>query len=159
MLHPATRARLRSQHDALRYHLQGFSDEEIHVQSIVEGQPAKWSAAQNVAHLGSYQELVVRVRIPGIVNNTLTSFARFTPDTDESFLAWCTLPVSEMLTRLDATRQDFIELAEDLSPHDLAQTAHHARYGTMNVEQWIEFFLLHEAHHIFTVFRRVRGLV
>lgn len=159
MINPTTLNRLHFQHSAIRWHLQGFSEEQIRKQVQVENQSVKWSAAQNIAHLGAYQELVTRIRIPGIVAGVLTSFQPFKPDEDPDFLEWCTYSTNNMLDKLEETRSALIMLTERLSPDDLAQTATHTRYGTMNVEQWIEFFVLHEAHHIFTVFRRLRGLV
>ncbi len=158
MINPTTLNRLHFQHLAIRLHIQGYSEEQIRKQVQLDGQPAKWSAAQNIAHLGAYQELVTRIRIPGIVAGVLTSFEPLKSDNDADFLAWCEYTTINMLDTLESTRNNFIELTEDLSPDDLAQTATHARYGTMNVEQWIEFFLLHEAHHIFTIFRRLRGV-
>ena len=36
---------------------------------------------------------------------------------------------------------------------DLERTARHSAYGKMNLVQWLNFFLLHEAHHLFTIFK------
>lgn len=40
-----------------------------------------------------------------------------------------------------------------LSPAELRQTARYPVYGRLDVGGWTEFFLLHEAHHLFTMLR------
>ena len=30
---------------------------------------------------------------------------------------------------------------------------HHPKYGALTLVEWTEFFLLHEAHHLFTLFK------
>jgi hypothetical protein len=32
-------------------------------------------------------------------------------------------------------------------------SAVHKKYGALTIMEWTEFFLLHEAHHIFTIFQ------
>ena len=33
----------------------------------------------------------------------------------------------------------------------------HPVFGLMTIPLWLEFFLLHEAHHLYVVLHRVRG--
>jgi hypothetical protein len=40
----------------------------------------------------------------------------------------------------------------------LQRIGRHARYGRLTVVQWVEFFLLHEAHHLYTIFMIVQEL-
>jgi len=39
-----------------------------------------------------------------------------------------------------------------LNSNDLNRKALHKKYGEMSLLKWTEFFLLHEAHHLFTIF-------
>ena len=39
----------------------------------------------------------------------------------------------------------------------LARTGVHPTLGEMALPLWIEFFLLHEAHHLYVVMKRARG--
>ena len=36
---------------------------------------------------------------------------------------------------------------------DLAKTGIHPAFGQMTLLQWLNFFLLHEAHHLFAIFK------
>jgi hypothetical protein len=45
-----------------------------------------------------------------------------------------------------------------LHQEQLTQTGSHPLFGSMSVEGWTEFFLLHEAHHFFTILK-VGGLL
>ena len=36
---------------------------------------------------------------------------------------------------------------------DLDKGGQHPVFGQMNLIQWLNFFLLHEAHHLFTIFK------
>jgi hypothetical protein len=36
---------------------------------------------------------------------------------------------------------------------DFEREARHSAYGKMNLLLWLNFFLLHEAHHLFTIFK------
>ena len=38
-------------------------------------------------------------------------------------------------------------------PTDLVKTGTHPAFGQMTLMQWLNFFLLHEAHHLFTIFK------
>jgi hypothetical protein len=42
---------------------------------------------------------------------------------------------------------------EDISETELNKTGTHPVYGNLNILKWIEFFLLHEAHHLLTIFQ------
>jgi len=45
-----------------------------------------------------------------------------------------------------------------LHEEQLTQAGSHPLFGSMGVEGWTEFFLLHEAHHFFTILK-VGGLL
>jgi len=47
---------------------------------------------------------------------------------------------------------------QGMGEDDLRRVGHHPRYGMLDVRQWTEFFLLHEAHHLYTIFMLVREL-
>ncbi|MGD8307736.1 MAG: DinB family protein, partial [Ignavibacteria bacterium] len=57
---------------------------------------------------------------------------------------------------LDENRQAMNTFLYNLTPEQLNRKGTHQKFGTMNVIQWIEFFLLHEAHHIYTIFKITR---
>jgi hypothetical protein len=54
---------------------------------------------------------------------------------------------------LIATRRELNEYILSLSEETIQRRGGHPLFGKMNVTQWLTFFLLHEAHHLFTVFK------
>jgi hypothetical protein len=45
-----------------------------------------------------------------------------------------------------------------LGESNLKRTGLHPRYGVLTIPQWTEFFLLHEAHHLFSLFMLLQEL-
>ncbi len=78
-------------------------------------------------------------------------------ETDPEWPRWLALPPDEVLARLRALRAQLVALVRPLGPHDLARTGLHSRLGPMTVEEWLEFFLVHEAHHLYVAMKRARG--
>ena len=63
----------------------------------------------------------------------------------------------EVLKRLSTLRDDLIQLVARLSPEQLNRIGVHGVLGDMTIPEWVEFFLLHEAHHLYAVMQRARG--
>ena len=42
-----------------------------------------------------------------------------------------------------------------LTPEQLRRTGVHAKFGPMDVPRWLEFFLVHEAHHLYVSLQRL----
>lgn len=146
-----TAARLKTQLDCLPIILTGVSDEALNRRP----NPGKWSARENLAHLARYHEMFME-RIERIRREERPQLARYAPESDPEWPQWMALPASEVLTRLRALRAQMIERVEKLSAAELSRTAVHSRFGEMTLVQWLEFFLLHEAHHLLTVMQRGR---
>jgi hypothetical protein len=58
-----------------------------------------------------------------------------------------------LIKQLDNDRKIIYELITGLSDSQLNRTGVHKKFGPLNIIEWIEFFLLHEAHHLFTIFQ------
>ena len=76
---------------------------------------------------------------------------------DPEWPAWAALSTDEVLERLRALRLELTAAVSALSDQELARTGVHPTLGEMPLELWIEFFLLHEAHHLYVVLKRARG--
>ena len=63
----------------------------------------------------------------------------------------------ELLSILEVNRSEIIDYIRELKDTDIVKTGTHQKFGKMNIVQWIEFFLLHEAHHIYTIFKLSRS--
>jgi len=64
---------------------------------------------------------------------------------------------AEILTELKSCRAELKGFVESLSPQQLKRTGVHPAFGELDLEQWLEFFLLHEAHHLYVAFSRACG--
>jgi uncharacterized damage-inducible protein DinB len=140
--------RLEQQPDALQFLLQGLSDEQIHQSPA----PGKWSIHQNIAHLGRYHQVFIE-RVHKVLETTAPDFERYSADEDPEFSIWTQKDTQAVLLDFDDTRQQLNDLLQTLSAEQLSRTGNHPVYGSFNIESWVEFFLLHEAHHFFTILK------
>lgn len=143
--------RLRNQLDCLATVLAGTGEGALDRRP----QPDKWSGCENLAHLGRYHEVFLD-RLQRILNEDDPPLARYRAEDDPEWPAWAALPASEVMGRLPKLRAKLVAEVDRLSDDQLKRIGVHNRFGPMTVVQWLEFFLLHEAHHLLTVMQRVR---
>jgi uncharacterized damage-inducible protein DinB len=114
--------------------------------------PGKWSIKDNIAHLARGHEVFI-YRINAILNSDNPSLDAYNADNDAEFSKWQQTNLSRLLEEMNDDRKKVIELMNSLTEKNLDRVGTHPRFGRMNVLEWTEFFLLHEAHHLFTIFR------
>ncbi len=112
----------------------------------------KWSIHDQIAHLASYQP-VFAGRLKQILETENIAFARYHADDDPAFLAAQSETSFRLLQSIDAGRTQLTGVVRNLSAAKLNRRATHPLYGQMTLSSWIDFFLLHEAHHHFAIFR------
>jgi uncharacterized damage-inducible protein DinB len=112
----------------------------------------KWSIHDNVAHLTKYQ-LVFIGRITKILNEQAPQFERYKAEDDPDFEKFRNMSESDLVGSLKKNRVKLNELVLNLSRTDLERIGIHKKFGNLNIIQWLEFFVLHEAHHIYTIFQ------
>ncbi|MFQ5846240.1 MAG: DinB family protein [Candidatus Methylomirabilales bacterium] len=122
------------------------------------GRPAsgKWSAHENLAHLARHHQVFLE-RVQRMLAEDTPHLPRYRAEEDPAWPTWAALPTDEVVRRLQALRRDLIALVNNLSPGQLNRTGVHPRFGEMTIPMWIEFFLLHEAHHLYVALTRIRG--
>ena len=142
--------RLANQLHALRLILTDASPE------LLKRRPAsgKWSAHENLAHLARYHQVMLD-RLARLLAEDRPSFARYSAEADPEWPTWVSLTTEEVVRRLKALRGDFMARVEGLSERDLGRSAVHPAFGEMTTTAWLEFFLLHEAHHLYVAMSRV----
>lgn len=118
--------------------------------------PDKWSAHENLAHLGRYHEIFLE-RLHRILAEPNPAFARYRAEDDSAWDAWRQLPTSEVLEQMQSSRAKLIAELKQLSGDSFARTGVHPKFGKLTLAQWVEFFLVHEAHHLYVVFAQVRS--
>lgn len=146
-------SRLEYQHQTIRELIVGLTAQQLR-QSI---QPGKWTALDNIAHLACYQPVFL-LRLERINMESSPVFERYVADSDPAFPDYQRLSPAELLTGIDVQRSTILSKLRGLREDELRRVGQHPRYGLLNVAQWTEFFLLHEAHHLYTIFMLVQEL-
>lgn len=152
-LSPSALTRLQYQHTTIRELISGF--DETSLKRVLT--PGKWSVFDNIAHLACYQPVFL-LRLERIQSEHSPVFERYVADVDPMFPEYQQLSLEELLTGIDARRAVLVSKLQGMGEDDLRRVALHPRYGTLDVVQWTEFFLLHEAHHLYTIFILVQEL-
>ncbi len=57
--------------------------------------------------------------------------------------------MQDMITVRKQTAAEILNFPQS----DFDKNGTHPAFGVMNLMQWINFFLLHEAHHMFAIFK------
>jgi RimJ/RimL family protein N-acetyltransferase len=116
----------------------------------------KWSVHDNLAHLARQHEVFLD-RVRRILAEEAPALPQYRAEDDAAWPALRSLPTDEVLRRLRSRRAELIDVARSLSPAHLARTGTHSRFGSLTLSVWIEFFLVHEAHHLYTILKRTHG--
>jgi len=145
--------RLQYQHKSLIDIIEGLSDEQVR-RSI---HPGQWSIFENIVHLQTYQHTFI-ARVKQILEGSNPAFSRYTAEGDPLFLDNCHRSSREIMQDMITTRKEMS--AEIISFHesDYIKTGQHPLYGSMTLIEWLHFFLLHEAHHLFAIFKMAAEL-
>lgn len=117
--------------------------------------PDKWSALENIVHLATYQPVFIW-RLERILEEDSPSFDRYVADQDPLFTSYIGKTLPELLQDIDKQRNLINAKLEGVNGTQLGKKGLHPKYGLLTVSQWAEFFLLHEAHHLFTIFMIVQ---
>jgi uncharacterized damage-inducible protein DinB len=142
----SSRRRLETQLDALDLLLETFAEDAL------ERRPSsgKWSILENIAHLGRYHE-VFMARMKRVLDEENPDLGRYRAEDDPEAAAWTVLPQSKQMTRIKQRRRELLAFVRGLSDEQLARTGVHPKLGAMSLPLWLEFFLLHEAHHLYRI--------
>lgn len=140
--------RLQYQHKSLVDLIDGLTDEQVRRQVIT----GKWSIFENIVHLQTYQH-VFQQRVKQMLVEENPVFDRYTAEADPLFLENCSKMIREIMQDMLTTRKVIASEMTALKELVLIKTGTHPAFGKMNVNQWTNFFLLHEAHHLFAIFK------
>ena len=151
-LSASTASRLATQLDCLPVLLEGVSPEAL----LRRTRSGKWSVHENLAHLARHHDVFLE-RIRAILSQEHPALGRYSAEDDAAWPAWVALTTADVRARLTARRAELIAVFRSLSDVELARTAVHPTLGEMPLTVWLEFFLLHEGHHLYVVMKRARG--
>ena len=150
MLSPSTLLRLETQPAVIPLLLHGATSEAI----TAHPASGQWSAHENLAHLARHQTVFLG-RLRRILGESAPQLERYRAEEDSAWLEWSCLSTEEVLSRRQAGRAAFLRLGKALSHADTSRVGIHSLLGDMSLALWVEFFLLHEAHHLYVVMTRL----
>ena len=113
--------------------------------------PSKWSIHEHIAHLVRYQQLFEE-RSLLILSPSTPNFQRYNAENDPLFSSGVKESTPHLLTAYQAHRSMLINFVGALPPEDLLKLGIHPKLGALPMKEWIRFFLLHENHHLYTIF-------
>jgi hypothetical protein len=146
-------SRLEFQHQTIRELIRNTTEPDLHRRV----QPDKWSAFENIAHLAAYQPMFL-ARLKKMQEETDPEFSRYVAEQDPNFPPTLAMTLAQVLTDIDQQRTTLITTLTAMDDTTLARNGIHPKYGRFAIREWVEFFLLHEAHHLYTIFMLVRDL-
>jgi hypothetical protein len=150
MLGPSTLLRLETQPDVIPLLLTGATPEAV----MARPPTGQWSAHENLAHLARHQ-VVFLDRLRRILSERAPQLGRYLAEEDSAWPEWSCLSTEEVLSRHTAVRAEFVRLVKGLSQADASRVGIHPLFGEMSLALWVEFFLVHEAHHLYVVMTRL----
>jgi DinB family protein len=152
MLSQGLLRRLEIQLDAIPTILAGAAPDAIEARSP----SGHWSARENLAHLARHHSVFLE-RIHRILDEDNPDLGRYRAEDDPAWPRWSKLPLDEILSRIRVLRAEIVALLEGLSNDRINRTGIHSLLGEMSISRWVEFFLLHEAHHLYVAMLRLGG--
>lgn len=142
--------RLRVQHLALEEIIAPVSQQQLQT----EVRPGKWTAFENAAHLAAFHDVYTK-RIERMLQENAPAFEPYVWQQDTVFANFKSMTKEALLDRYVDDRNAFLALVDGISEEDLQRTGVHGVYGRFTIAQWLEMFVLHEAHHLFTIFQLI----
>jgi hypothetical protein len=150
MLSKSTLLRLETQIEILPMLVSGATPEALRSRTV----SGKWSAHENLAHLARHHAVLLE-RLTLILSENAPKLNRYRAEDDLQWPDWSRLPTEEVISRLRSLRLELIRLIKGLSETEASRIGIHPLFGEMDIARWLEFFLLHEAHHLYLVMVRL----
>jgi hypothetical protein len=139
-------ARLQYQHETIAELTKPFSEAQLKMRI----NPDKWSMFENIVHLCAYQPTFIK-RIDLMLQTESPVFERYVAENDNHFYECMQLSTEELISKINSERSIIIAKLKDIHDDQLKKTGRHPQYGLFTISKWTEFFLLHEAHHLWTI--------
>ncbi len=140
--------KLKTQYKEIDELLAALSSEQVLMRPTTD----KWSILENVAHLVRYQEVFLQ-RMLRILSQENPLLERYKAENDPSFAPLQNLSQVEVIKKLERSRLDLIDFFENLPANEWGRLGTHPVLGALSIQDWLRFFLLHESHHLYTIFK------
>jgi uncharacterized damage-inducible protein DinB len=116
--------------------------------------PDEWSAREHLAHLARHAT-VFRERLGRILTEDRPALGRYQAEQDPEWPEWQGLSVSESRARLASAQSRLAAWARGLTADETLRAGVHPTFGEMPVARWLDFFLLHQGHHLYVALIRI----
>ena len=150
MIKRSTLLRLETQLDALDTILAGATPAALALRPA----SGAWSAHEQLAHLARHHAVTLD-RLRQVAAEDAPRFARYRAEDDPEWPEWSALPTSEVLSRLRALRAEIVRWTAALSETGARRVGVHPIFGEQSVGDMLEFFLVHEGHHLYMAMTRL----
>ena len=94
-------------------------------------------------------------RLDLILASTLPRINRYSAENDPEAASWLSMPTGGVLGEMREVRRVLFERCLRLTTSDLERQGVHPLYGSMALRAWLEFFLVHEGHHLYLCLLRL----
>lgn len=131
-----------------------FIQEEPESKLKEEVHAGKWTAYENAAHLAAFHAIFAQ-RIDRMLKEQNPVFDPYVWQEDPLFAAFKTMTKEELLQRYESDRNALLTLVDSISEEDMQRKGIHLVYGEFTIAQWLEFFVLHESHHLFVIYKLI----
>jgi len=118
--------------------------------------PEKWSGREHLAHV-TRMHGVCAARIRVILAREAPLLPAYRAERDPTWRQWRAMPVSALLGIAAGRRSALLAAVRALSDGDLERIGVHGTLGPLALSTWLDFFLLHEAHHLYAIFKLARA--
>ncbi len=115
----------------------------------------KWSAHENLAHLGRYHEITLERIDRILVGSEAPRINRYRAEDDSEAASWLHMPTGGVLGEMREVRRVLFERFLRLTSSDLERMGIHPLFGPLTLRAWLEFFLVHEGHHLYLALLRL----
>jgi DinB superfamily len=150
MLPPSTLLRLERQLEVIPLLLGGASAEAM----MARPASGEWSPHENLAHLARHHAIFLE-RLQRIISEDAPELTRYRSEEDSGWGKWSSLTTDEVISRLHTLRAEIVQFIKGLPDAETNRVGIHPLFGQMDLAHWVEFFLLHEAHHLYKLMIRL----
>jgi len=148
MIYSSLTERLKNQHKAIASIIMKLNNERIQTRPV----RGKWNIHENIAHLAKYQPVFLD-RIRRILATDEPAFTVYKAEEDPEYEFYRAFTTYELLKKISSDREKIYNLIHHLPPDKLDRIGIHPKFGRLTISEWTEFFLLHEAHHLYAIFQ------
>jgi len=147
-IHAETMNRFCSQYRIVKHYIEDLPSQAIHTRFISEN----WSIHETIAYLCRYQYVFLE-RLKAISTEINPFFMVYKPENDPEYQFTAARTTGALLHEIYRIRDEMKRMLNNLTTAECSRVGTHAVLGRMNICQWLEFFLLHESHQFYKIFK------